>query len=223
MDGEKETKTGQETGILKRLREGKKPGKDQFIIFILAGILLIVIALPTSDRSGKKAEKSGIWDSTADKIDSTKAPSDTEEIPLGDKKTETEEYADYLENKLEQVISEMEGAGKVKVTVTISASREKVVEKDMPTVKNDTLENDSEGGTRSISGMDCKEETVYTKESDGSESPYVVKTIEPVVEGVAVVAQGADRPGVSKNITDMIVALFDVEPHKIKVVKMKSE
>ena len=51
----------------------------------------------------------------------------------------------------------------------------------------------------------------------------MVKTLQPVVEGVVVVAQGGDRPEVSKNITEAIVALFDIEPHKIKIVKMKSE
>lgn len=209
--------------ILKKLKEGKKLGKDQFIIFILAGILLLIIALPTSTNSGKKPEKSGILDSSSGKMEVTETAAGEEKIESDYKKTETEEYESYLENKLEQVISMMEGAGKVKVTVTISTSSEKVVEKDMPTVRNNTSENDAEGGVRNVNEVDCREETVYIKDSDGSSSPYVVKTIQPLIEGVVVVAQGADRPEVSKNITEAIVALFDMEPHKIKVVKMKSE
>ena len=51
----------------------------------------------------------------------------------------------------------------------------------------------------------------------------MVKTLQPVIEGVVVITQGGDRPEVCRNITEAIVALFDIEPNKIKVVKMKSE
>lgn len=219
---DKETEGKQKNGIFTKIKNGKKPGKDQFVIFILVGILLIIIALPTSGTAGK-TEKTGIGSSKTGQTDSGQTGSPVGENAVDEKKTETEEYADYLENKLEQVISMMEGAGKVKVTVTISSSSEKIVEKDMPTVRNNTSENDAEGGIRNVNEMDCQEETVYTKESDGGSAPYVVKTIQPLIEGVAVVAQGADKPEVRNNITDVIVALFDIEPHKIKVVKMKSE
>ena len=40
-----------------------------------------------------------------------------------------------------------------------------------------------------------------------------------VVEGVAIVAEGADNAVVVKNITDVVQALFDVDSHKIKVIK----
>ena len=50
----------------------------------------------------------------------------------------------------------------------------------------------------------------------------MVKTTSPQVEGVLVVCEGAGVGTVSKNITDAIEVLFGIEPHKIKVVKMKT-
>lgn len=47
-------------------------------------------------------------------------------------------------------------------------------------------------------------------------------TIEPVVEGVVVIAQGADRGNVRENIIEAIQVLFDIDPNKIKIVKMKN-
>jgi stage III sporulation protein AG len=44
-----------------------------------------------------------------------------------------------------------------------------------------------------------------------------------VVEGVSVVAQGGGDSQIQKNITEVIQALFGIEAHKIKVVKMKQE
>lgn len=37
---------------------------------------------------------------------------------------------------------------------------------------------------------------------------------------MVVVAEGGDNPTVISNISDMVMALFRVEAHKIKVVKM---
>ena len=39
------------------------------------------------------------------------------------------------------------------------------------------------------------------------------------VEGIAVVAQGGDNAVIVCNITEVVQALFDVDSHKIKVIK----
>ncbi len=197
-------------------------GKDQFVICILVGILLIVIAVPSTEKTSRKAAEYGLLDNKSDIIEENNGSEDDIGLEI-EKINSTEEYERYMENKLEQAISVMEGAGKVKVIVTVSASKELVVEKDMPVTRSNTVENDSEGGSRNVNELNSMEETVYDRKSDGTSSPYVVKTLQPLVEGVVVIAQGGDRPEVKKNITEAIVALFDIEPHKIKIVKMKFE
>ena len=206
-----------------KIKEGKKLGKDQFVICILVGALLLVITIPVSENTEKMKTKSGILDSKADTIE----VNNSTESELNDVKQEkiedAEEYERYIENKLEQAIAVMEGAGKVKVMVTVSTSRELVVAKDASSVNNDTSEQDSAGGSRTVKDEEKGEETIYRKESDGSSSPYVVKTRQPLIEGVVVVAQGGDRADVKRDITEAVMALFNIEPNKIKVVKMKSE
>jgi stage III sporulation protein AG len=61
---------------------------------------------------------------------------------------------------------------------------------------------------------------VYSSTSGGE--PYVVKEIEPEVEGILVVAEGAGNETVVNEITYAVQVLFDVPVHKIKVVKMSS-
>ncbi|MGN0307750.1 MAG: stage III sporulation protein AG, partial [Lachnospiraceae bacterium] len=63
--------------------------------------------------------------------------------------------------------------------------------------------------------------TVYIRKETGEQVPYVVKEVSPLVEGVSVVAEGGGNAVVQKNITEVIQALFGIEVHKIKVVKMK--
>lgn len=214
-------------GLLRKIREGKRPGKDQFVICILTGILLLVIAMPTSGKkagkSGGNEFESGIWDSRDVNIKESGEEEYTGRYENTEKIDSAEEYERYMENKLEQAISAMEGAGKVKVMITVNTSRELVVAKDTSVTQQSTAENDSEGGSRTVEESDNGEATIYKKESDGSSSPYVVKMLQPVIGGVVVITQGGDRPEVNKNITEAIVALFDIEPNKIKVVKMKSE
>lgn len=132
------------------------------------------------------------------------------------------DYAAVMEKKLEELLSQMENIGKVKVMITLKTSAEQVVEKDAPVKKTRTTEEDSAGGNRIIESSEYGDTTVYHG-TKGGEEPYIIKEIYPKIEGVVVAAQGAD---IGKNraiITDMVKALFDIEVHKISVVKMKMD
>ena len=50
-----------------------------------------------------------------------------------------------------------------------------------------------------------------------------MKTLQPEVEGVLVVAEGADSSVVKKNITEAVEVLFGIDAHRIKVGKKKAE
>lgn len=49
----------------------------------------------------------------------------------------------------------------------------------------------------------------------------MVQIHSPAIEGVIVVAQGAGSGKKEKEIIEAIQALFPIEPHKIKVMKME--
>lgn len=134
----------------------------------------------------------------------------------------TQIYVNHLEQRLEEMLTAVEGVGKVKVMITLQATSERIIEKDQPTDRSITTENDGEGGSRNSNDIINDETTVYITDGEGNQIPYVVKELEPVIEGVTVVAQGGGNPVINKNITDIIQALFGIQPHKIMVVKMKS-
>lgn len=117
----------------------------------------------------------------------------------------------------------MEKAGKVKVMVTVSASEKEVVEKDRNITRSSTSETDSEGGIRNINNTESSESTLFMTDGNGNQLPYVTQIFEPKIEGVIVVAQGAGKENVNSDITEAIQALFGIDAHKIKVVKMKTE
>ena len=64
---------------------------------------------------------------------------------------------------------------------------------------------------------------MIVKSGSGTEECLVVKVYEPVVKGVAVVAEGADNAQVKKAITETVCALFDISTNKVSVIKKYEE
>lgn len=197
--------------------------RDNFIIIILSGVLILIISLPTKDtQSGDEASKprEGSASVLQEAAEQTESTADSQTDSRSEELYSLSEYETMMEARLEQLLEGMAGVGKVKVMITLASSEELVVEKDRPITRANTTESDGEGGSRSIYQTDSKETTVY--QSEGTESrPYVIKTLMPQVEGVVVAAQGAGTGEVSKNITEAVQALFDLEANQVKVIKMK--
>ena len=128
-----------------------------------------------------------------------------------DEEDSTDDYVRKQEERLVKALKQVEGVGKVKVMITVKSSSEAVVNKDSPYEESTGKEEKS---------VKEDEESVLIEE-DGKKVPYVIKELQPEVEGVVVVAQGGGDALIQKNITEVIQALFDIEAHKIKVVKMK--
>ena len=84
-------------------------------------------------------------------------------------------------------------------------------------------ETDAQGGTRQSNEASKSESSLYTKDGSGNDVPWVIKEMEPEIEGVLVAAEGGDNENVANEITQAVQVLFNIPVHKIKVVKMKGE
>ena len=204
--------------ILKRIGNWKKFSfknlrKDQLLILLLTGILLMVIVVPTG-----KTEKNSL--SASEK----RAGENTVGAATG---TDEEAYTANLEERLSQTLSQIEGAGDVKVMLTLKSSAEKVLDKDTESDQETVTEEDSQGGTRQSVKVSKKESTVYGNESGNnsqeSSSPCVSKELSPEIEGVVVIADGGGNAVVKENISSAVQALFDIEPHKIRIMKKQTK
>lgn len=174
--------------------------KEQILILLLAGLLLLIIALPTDEKSGPARQTE------------TEAAAS---LPSGDT-----QKAQELEHRLEQILGRVEGIGKTEVMLTLKSNGRKIVEKD--TEQSSAQEQDQEeAGQASSSQQSGSENTVFQKDGSGGEIPYVREELEPEIAGVLVIAQGAGNSSVVTEITEAVMALFGVEAHKIKVMKME--
>ena len=168
--------------------------KDQLLILLLAGILLMVIAVP----AGKTKEHA----SSASDGNTGKTVRGTSDG------TDEEAYTTYLEDRLSRILSQIEGAGEVKVMITLKSSAEKVLDKDTESDQETVTEEDSQGGTRTSNDISSDRTSIYEQNSDGSQSPYVSKELLPEIEGVVVIADGGDNAVVVQNITEAVQALL---------------
>lgn len=160
-------------------------GKQNLLVLFLAGILLVVLAMPTEKKEESLVEES----------------EETQEKDITEGKEN--QYEQKMEQRLSRILADVEGVGKNEVMITLQSTSEKVIEKDAE--KDDALQ---------------RETTVYRKIRD-EEDPYVKKEITPKIEGVVVIAEGGDEPIIIQNITEAVQALFDVDTHKIKVMKLQ--
>ena len=202
-----------------------KFAKDQFLIVLLIGILLMVIVWPVGDKNEKSELKSSQWDN-----ESAILNQQADLIQNAGSKQEVYEeedallsYAFRLERSLEELLCTMDGVGKVRVMVTLESSGEAVVEKDVNTVREGSTEVDSAGGSRNTTNLNDVEETIYQDTGQGNGTPYIKKILSPRVEGVVISAQGGGNAEIVQNITEAIQSLLGIDEHKIKVVKMISQ
>lgn len=191
----------------------KKIKKTDWIVLGLIGAILLVIMLPQGSSDGSSVG----WRAENSSTDTTTPV--TETSTLDTQQNDAEKYAAYLEEKLEDVLEEMEGVGKVKVMITLSDYGESIVEKDTVDVTNTISETDSNGGSRNTFEREIQSETVQI-ENDSGTYPYVGKEILPTIEGIVVVAEGGGNATVVSQISKAAMALFPIEAHKIIVVKM---
>ena len=63
---------------------------------------------------------------------------------------------------------------------------------------------------------------IYIRDADGHEKPFVVCRKLPDVTGVVVMAEGAGNIRVKENIIGAVGVLFNLNEHRIKVIRMKS-
>lgn len=175
--------------------------KNTWLILGIFGVLLLVIAMPV-----EKAQKKDSG------MTQTRPAAEDETAESGQERAD--DSIAELESRLEETLSLIDGAGQVRVMITMKDTGEKVVEKDI-TCRTDAASGGSQNTEQSQS-------SVYTRDGN-TETPYISNEMTPQVEGVLVVAQGGGNSMVKQNILQSVMALFPLEAHKITIVKMSMQ
>ena len=136
-------------------------------------------------------------------------------IPGGDKSDNvdmaapvTEEAQISLTQELENILSNLQGAGRVKVMVTMRQGKQTLYQTDME------LDGGQDTGSQRV-------QTVLISQSDKSQTGLVSRVDPPKYLGVIVMCQGADNAGVKLSIVDAVAKITGLGADSISVLKMK--
>jgi len=111
-------------------------------------------------------------------------------------------YVTNLENKLSKTLSEVAGAGNVKVIITVESGKETVF-----AMKTTTKEG--------INGVESETSPIII-----NGKPVVVKELYPKIIGVLIVAKGANNISVMNRLQQATISLLDINLNQIEILTM---
>ena len=186
----------------------KKIENLMFFIIILI-VTIIAINLIWNDNNKEKETQND----EIKKLAITQKSSNNETI-------ETSSSND-LEEKLEKILSTIQGVGEVHVFINYSESSEVIPMYNENSKTSTTEETDTSGGTRKIQETDSQKDIIY-QEDNGEKTPMTQKVVDPKIEGAIVTAKGANDANIKTSIIQAVEAVTSLPTHKIQVFELSS-
>lgn len=124
-----------------------------------------------------------------------------------------------LQESLEGIISEVEGAGKAKVLITFENSAETVYATEEKKNKEACEDKSESGITRKKESDDCEKKYITVKDSQGTEHALAVTEIEPKVKGVIVICSGGENPIVKQRISKAVTTALNIPSKRVCITK----
>lgn len=112
------------------------------------------------------------------------------------------------EERLESILSQIQGVGKVKVMLTVAQGEQ-------------TLYIYDENRSDTSDTASLRKEAVVITDKERAQSGLVSQVIPPVYRGAVIVCQGGDLPGVKLAVVEAVCDATGLTADKITVLKMK--
>lgn len=121
-----------------------------------------------------------------------------------------------MQKQIEELLSSIDGVGKVKALVYVDQSCEVVPAYNSDKSESNLEETGSQGGKRKQQESSDKEDLA---DNNGT---VVLKVLYPKIQGICVSAQGAKSNVTKEKIKNALMALYGIEAHRIEIVSMKN-
>ncbi len=189
--------------------EGNDKKKIENLVFFVI-ILIITIVIINIIWNGNNKKKVETNNNTSKKL----ANSSTETMP-----SENIQTTDNLEEKLENILSKIQGVGEVRVCINYNQSNEVVAMYNENSKVSTTEETDTSGGIRKIQENNSQKDIIF-KEDSGEKTPITQKVVQAKIEGAIITAKGAGNVNIKTNIIQAVEAVTGLATHKIQVFEM---
>ncbi len=196
--------------IEKDKEEGNNRKKIENLVFFVVVLIItiVVINLIWNDKNASKDIKG---------VDNNKKLAAVNQVETQIKQVPQEQN---LSQKLESILSKIQGVGDVNVFINYSESSEVVAMYNENSKSSTTEETDVSGGVRKVQETDSQKDIIY-QENEGVKTPMTKKVVEPKIEGAIITAKGANNIDVKTNIIQAVEAVTGLATHKIQVFEMQ--
>ncbi|MCI8454375.1 MAG: stage III sporulation protein AG [Lachnospiraceae bacterium] len=189
-----------------------KVNKEKLIFLFCSGLLLFILALPNEGPAQRAASESVAAGQGASSPYSAGDSTQTSVPPSGGGGS----YEKELEERIQTLLSGVDGVGEVEVLVILKSSEEKILHVDQNTSSSVTEETNADGTGRVVRQQELSESTVLEGQAS---APVVEKELMPEISGIVISADGGGSAVVRAEISEAMEALFGLPSHKIKVLK----
>lgn len=160
--------------VIKKSEKDNKKTIESLVVFVII-LIVTIIAINT------------IWNGDKDKNTQNKTMDNKKLAQTDSNQTNNNEEDNNIEGRLENILSQIDGVGKVKVLVTYSRTSQLVPLYNENSQESITEETDKEGGKRTINENSSKKDVVY-QETNGTKTPITQSIINPKIEGAVITA-----------------------------------
>lgn len=170
--------------------------KVKWVVFLgLAGILLILLSELVPQKSAQP-------------------PQDAVSVLV-----DNEEFCKKTEEKIYRLVSSIQGVGDVKVWVTLESGVEYVYLQEQ--VRNTDLTTDyNDGNVKTLREKDNSEQKYILVNKNGEEQPLVQKQLEPTIQGVVVVCEGAGSAQVNEQVVNAVTCALGISSNRVYVAQL---
>lgn len=124
-----------------------------------------------------------------------------------------------LEQRVQEIVGTVEGAGKVKVMITLEDAGETIYAQDE---QLDTEHQYDESGQEVLARTNGQSSHLFF-DSGSDEQPLVETMRQPTVQGVAVICEGGGDIAVESRITQVVATVLGIPTSRVCVVAMQSQ
>ena len=146
------------------------------------------------------------------------SPEDTN-LPTTSSQITSEQYAEDLERRLEEVVNGITGGNNAKVLITLEKGVQQVYATEEKKSTQTTQDQGGNFSTKSQENNSLETKYILVKDADGSQQALAVTEIQPTVKGVIVVCENGDNPVLQQNVTNAVTTALNISSARVCVVK----
>lgn len=140
-------------------------------------------------------------------------------LPTTSSQITSEQYAEDLERRLEEIVNGITGGNNAKVLITLEKGVQQVYATEEKKSTQTTQDQGGNSSTKSQENNSLETKYILVKDADGSQQALAVTEIQPTVKGVIVVCENGDNPVLQQNVTNAVTTALNISSARVCVVK----